>query len=777
MVTRQGTASAFVVLTFVLALLTGPTLYAGNVIQDEDRFVAVADRVIGHRSVRNAIAVQVTEITFDALAADEAIAKILPEQARTFSVPLTRLAANQITNGAFVLLNTDGAMRVRDSALREIHQQITRDADELTIDLRGVLVHTARELAGPTAGAGVAKLVSGSEIGRYTLAEEQSMEAELVAAARALPAIGTLLAFLTMLSLFGAIAIAADRRRTLLLGGLAVSTGALTSIVIVTVTLYATLGSTGSGATLGRALAEVFAADYVEQQRGAILTGILLAGIALLLGNRPSAVAIRSLPRRLWTRDQPGTIDAISSIIGDNPPLARLIVWLGAALIVVSWNAPTGRVLITVIVVTMTVQLTIWLFTGSGDLAARLRRTCRMPEPALAQIAGRRAVARNRANIATIAFVGFAFWPAWSQQVVTAFFAIVAVSMTLTDLPQARRFARANASTAVDPGLVSTPLWRRRKVLIPAVIVAAVLGGGLLTLASAEPVIADPGCNGSVELCDRAVSEIVFAGSHNSMSSTDLGWDLAMQTGDIVAQLNFGVRALLIDTHYWDRPGAVEGGNNGAAAAQIEAALDDDQPREGVWLCHGFCALGATELETALADINIWLDSNPREVVMLVIQDETSTDDVIEGFEKSALLSKVHNHVPGSPWPTLQQLIDSNQRIIVFAENEGRPDSWYQNVWENFTETPFEFAVRSEFSCAANRGDTDNPLFLLNHWVTTGIPVREAAAVVNSDSALRERVEECRTERGRLPNVIAVDFAQTGDLIAFVDELNADIAR
>ncbi|MEM9202089.1 MAG: hypothetical protein AAGC53_10530, partial [Actinomycetota bacterium] len=133
----------------------------------------------------------------------------------------------------------------------------------------------------------------------------------------------------------------------------------------------------------------------------------------------------------------------------------------------------------------------------------------------------------------------------------------------------------------------------------------------------------------------------------------------------------------------------------------------------------------------------------------------------------------VHTHAPGTPWPTLGELIDADERVLVYGENGGSPDSWFQNMWDTaFTETPFTFGLRSDFSCAPNRGDDSNDLFLINHWLTTGIPVKEAAASINSRNALLDRVEECESERGRLPTVLAVDFVETGDLVDTVAELN-----
>ncbi len=63
--------------------------------------------------------------------------------------------------------------------------------------------------------------------------------------------------------------------------------------------------------------------------------------------------------------------------------------------------------------------------------------------------------------------------------------------------------------------------------------------------------IDEAGCNGFVELCDRPIDEVAFAGTHNSMAaSSEEGWAFGRQTGGLLAQLSFGVRAFLVDMHY-----------------------------------------------------------------------------------------------------------------------------------------------------------------------------------------------------------------------------------
>jgi hypothetical protein len=58
-------------------------------------------------------------------------------------------------------------------------------------------------------------------------------------------------------------------------------------------------------------------------------------------------------------------------------------------------------------------------------------------------------------------------------------------------------------------------------------------------------------CNGFAELCDKPLNEVAFLGAHNAMSTAaDPGWLFYEQTKSIPAQLDFGVRALLVKTHY-----------------------------------------------------------------------------------------------------------------------------------------------------------------------------------------------------------------------------------
>jgi hypothetical protein len=61
----------------------------------------------------------------------------------------------------------------------------------------------------------------------------------------------------------------------------------------------------------------------------------------------------------------------------------------------------------------------------------------------------------------------------------------------------------------------------------------------------------------------------------------------------------------------------------------------------------------------------------------------------------------------------------------------------------------------------------------MNHWIeTTPAPLPSNAEIVNAYDFLLKRARACRKERGMMPNLIAVDFYRTGDLVGVVRTMN-----
>ena len=92
-------------------------------------------------------------------------------------------------------------------------------------------------------------------------------------------------------------------------------------------------------------------------------------------------------------------------------------------------------------------------------------------------------------------------------------------------------------------------------------------------------------------------------------------------------------------------------------------------------------------------------------------------------------------------------------------------------------ETPYTFHSAEELaggpSCAQNRGGGRKPLFQLNHWVEKLPRSPSTAAKVNDFDFLVDRARRCEKVRdGALPNIVAVDYYDNGDVGTVTQVLN-----
>jgi hypothetical protein len=219
---------------------------------------------------------------------------------------------------------------------------------------------------------------------------------------------------------------------------------------------------------------------------------------------------------------------------------------------------------------------------------------------------------------------------------------------------------------------------------------------------------------------------------------------------------------------------AVLGKEGMAAALRIRDRLVGGDPRRReVYMAHGFCELGATPLADALREMRDFLVANPGEVLIVVVQDEgVAPADVAKSFERSGLIDFVYRGRTG-PWPTLREMVDSDQRVVVMAENETGAIPWYHLATQVMQETPYTFHDTTEFSEQPNRGGTSGSLLLMNHWIeSTPMPKPSNAAIVNSYDFLLRRALRLEQERHHVPNLVAVDFYSTGDLLRVTQKLN-----
>jgi hypothetical protein len=344
-------------------------------------------------------------------------------------------------------------------------------------------------------------------------------------------------------------------------------------------------------------------------------------------------------------------------------------------------------------------------------------------------------------------------------------------------------------------GLRGARTWLR--AIAVGLLTLVIIAGAVLLMRS--PAVLPPApaftdaCNGDPALCGRRLDEVVLPGAHNSMSAAEHeGWMFPNQERASVSLLHHGIRALLFDVHYGTPIGSrvkTDIDDEAASRAKFEKVIGKEavdaamrirdrltgEPTgtRAVYLCHGFCELGAEPLVPMLEGVRDFLVRSPGEVIVFVIEDYVTPNDIAAAFHESGLDRFVYRGPVAPPFPTLREMIDSSQRLVVFGENETRGVDWYHPAFETVQETPYTFHAPEELSCRSNRGPPDAPLFQINHWIeTTPTPRPSNAEILNQKDFLLARARQCRQERGQLPNILAVDFAMTGDVVGAARELN-----
>jgi hypothetical protein len=558
----------------------------------------------------------------------------------------------------------------------------------------------------------------------------------VVRAARRVYTLAWVLGVLALLLAAGALWASADRRRTLRQLGSGLAIGGLVVLAIYTIggAVAAQVAPSGRGPVVG-ALWYAFLGGLRVQALWVLAGGVVLAAVA---SERARGQSPARLPGELWRRITGADTDA--GVTGAGLGAALTLTVLGAAILL--------------------------------EPAAMLR---------IAVVAGG----------AFLLYRGVEGLLRWAAAHADA-------------LRTAGRTAGRTAAGRGRDALRLAPLVLG-VAAVGAVAAIVVTGGG--DEAPAAGVTGTPRtCDGFAALCARPLNQVALAATHNSMgSTTNPAFLFAQQDGTIPDQLEFGIRGLLIDTYYGDR---VSGGVRTdlaslpktatakeevgepavKAALRIRRRLERGGPgRRGIYLCHGFCEIGAVPLSSTLEQLRSFLVSNPGAVVVIINQDEgVSPQAIRDAFADAGLLDLVYRG-PLGPFPTLREMIERNQRLVVMAENDAGDIPWYHLAYAHaLQETPFRFTstaaltdpARVPDSCRPNRGPASAPLFLLNHWVdTTPVPRASNAQTVNAREPLLHRARTCERIRHRLPNLVAVDFYRRGDVLGVTDALNRVTGR
>ncbi|XP_076949066.1 PI-PLC X domain-containing protein At5g67130-like [Bidens hawaiensis] len=222
------------------------------------------------------------------------------------------------------------------------------------------------------------------------------------------------------------------------------------------------------------------------------------------------------------------------------------------------------------------------------------------------------------------------------------------------------------------------------------------------------------------------------------------------QQDSITAQLGNGVRGLMLDMYDFEND---------------------------IWLCHSFHGrcFNYTAFQPAinvLKEVEAFLEANPTEIVTIIIEDYVTSQSGLTKVFKASGLGKFWfpvSRMPtnGSNWPTVDTMIEDNQRLVVFTTKSSKEASeGIAYVWRYLVENQYGSDGMKNGSCP-NRAESaamntrSRSLVLLNHFPDTPDMIESCQ---HNSAPLMTMMNTCHDAAGeRWPNFISVDFYKRSD--------------
>jgi hypothetical protein len=303
-----------------------------------------------------------------------------------------------------------------------------------------------------------------------------------------------------------------------------------------------------------------------------------------------------------------------------------------------------------------------------------------------------------------------------------------------------------------------------RPLLLIQVLAAISSASASSTTATVTPTSVEAAptvtCNNYAEFCSRRFSNITEVSAHNS-PFTEFGNPASNQEYSVTTQLNDGVRQLQAQMHF---------------VGNIPH------------FCHTSCdLLDAGPITTWLTTVYKWVSTHPNDIISIILEngDYRPVTDYVPFIESTGLVQ--YAYVPPqipmtlSSWPTLETMIQANQRVVLFMDYDANQAvvPWILDEFSQLWETPFDQTNRS-FPCTAQRPanlapqDAQNRMYMTNHNLNYEInllgndilipyyTLMEETNGVAGFGSLGQGVSDCVQMWNYPPKFLDVDFYNIG---------------
>jgi hypothetical protein len=248
-------------------------------------------------------------------------------------------------------------------------------------------------------------------------------------------------------------------------------------------------------------------------------------------------------------------------------------------------------------------------------------------------------------------------------------------------------------------------------------------------------------------------NEVCWLCTHNAFSSSAYGWIYFQQILSIEEQLQYGVRAFMIDV--WPCKGDIYLLHGGWSQTLLQRPFKTPQ-----------------KLDWFLPKIKTWLNDHPKDIITLIMESYLEDGKLLlkDKLTKAGLYDMVYKLKKGK-WDTLDQMIKDNKRLVITSRKSSdgvitAKNNIIENHWDYDKNKKGDLFYSSKGS-----------IFVFNHFKPVSLlPV--SYILFNKRKDIEKRIEAASMKLEKLydqevkPNFVAVDFVQYGDAREVVRRIN-----
>jgi len=168
------------------------------------------------------------------------------------------------------------------------------------------------------------------------------------------------------------------------------------------------------------------------------------------------------------------------------------------------------------------------------------------------------------------------------------------------------------------------------------------------------------------------------------------------------------------------------------------------------------------------------MDNSSNDVVSLKFESYVPASHLEYLFNVTGLKERMYSHTLGEEWPSIGDLVLQGKNLVIFQQSHADEYPWLHGAWGHTWETSYELEDENDMDCKVDRGDGEQPVWILNHFLKSefGTPDPIKSEWANDYETIVQRVLDCWEEVGNRPTFFAVDFWEEGELVNATITLN-----